>query len=94
MFRVVSVTAFSFTHPPVLSAQLLINPLSLQIPRADFPLFGSRAFSVFGPFTRNVLPLPLRKKPSPDSFKSNLKTFFFFSKQWGKGLTKCRYHIG
>ena len=33
--------------------------------------------SVFGPSAWNDLPLPLRQKPSLDSFKSNLKTFPF-----------------
>ena len=50
---------------------------SLQIPRARLSTVGSRAFSVFGPSTWNDLLLPLRQKPSPDSFNSNLKTFLF-----------------
>ena len=66
----ISVTAFSFTHPPVLSALLLI----FSSPR--FPAVGSRAFSVFRPSTWNEL-LPLRWEPSLHSFKSNLKTFIF-----------------
>ena len=50
--------------------------LSLQIPRTLIFLstLGSRAFSVFGPTTRNARPLPLRQKPSLDSFRSNPKT--------------------
>ena len=51
--------------------------LSLQIPRTRLCTVDSRAFSVFGPSTWNDLPLPLRQKPSLDSFKSNLKTFVF-----------------
>ena len=34
-------------------------------------------FWIFGPSTWNDLPLPLRQKPSLDSFKCNLKTFPF-----------------
>ena len=37
--------------------------LSLQISRTRLSTFGSRAFSIFGPSTWNVLPLPLRNKP-------------------------------
>ena len=39
-------------------------------------LYGHNV-SVFGPSTWNDLPLPLRQKPSPDSFKSNLNTVLF-----------------
>ena len=53
------------------------DTLSLQIPRTRLSTVGSRAFSVFGPSTWNDLPLPLRQKPSLDSFKCNLKTFLF-----------------
>ena len=53
------------------------DTLSLQIPRTRLSTVGSCAFSVFGPSTWNDLPLPLRQKPSMDSFKSNLKTFLF-----------------
>ena len=49
------------------------DTLSLQIPRTRLSTAGSRAFSVFGPSTWNDLPLPLRHKPSRDSFKSHLK---------------------
>ena len=50
------------------------DTLSLQIPRTRlFSAVGSRSFSVFRPSTWNDLPLPLRQKPSLDSFKSNLK---------------------
>ena len=48
------------------------DTLSLQIPRTRLSTVGSRAFSVFGPSTWNDLPLPLRQKPSLDSFRSNL----------------------
>ena len=57
------------------------DTLSLQIPRTRLSAVGSRAFSVFGRSTRNELPLPLRQKPSLDSYKSNLKTECFFPKQ-------------
>ena len=53
------------------------DTLSLQVPRTRLSTVGSRAFSVFGPSTWNDLPLPLRQKPSLDSFKRNLKTFLF-----------------
>ena len=51
--------------------------LSLQIPRTRLCTVGSRAFSVFGPSTWNDPPLPLRQKPSLDSFRSDLKAFLF-----------------
>ena len=51
------------------------DTLSPQIPRTRLSTVGSCAFSVFGPFTWNDLPLPLWQKPSLDSFRSNLKTF-------------------
>ena len=53
------------------------NTLSLQIPRTRLFPVGSHAFSVFSPSARTDLPLPLRHKPSLDSFKCNLKTFLF-----------------
>ena len=52
------------------------DTLSLQIPRTRLSTVGFHAFSVFGPSTWNDLPLSLRQKPSLDSFKCNLKTFF------------------
>ena len=51
------------------------DTLSLQIPGTRLTAAGSRAFSVFCPFTWNDLPLPLRQELSLDSFPSNLKTF-------------------
>ena len=43
-----------------------------------FPLFTSRALSVFGCLsTWSDLPLPLRQIACLDSFRSNLKTFLF-----------------
>ena len=53
------------------------DTLSLQIPRTRLSTVGSRAFSVFRPSAWNDLRLPLRQKPSLDSFKSNLRTFLF-----------------
>ena len=52
------------------------DTLSLQIPRTRLSTVGSRAFSVFGPSTWNDLALPLRQKPSLDSFRCNSKHFF------------------
>ena len=52
------------------------DTLSLQTARTRLSTVGSRAFSVFGPSTWNDLHLALRQKPSLDSFKCNLKTFF------------------
>ena len=57
-----------------------VRTFFLQIPRTRLSsTVGSRAFSVFRPSAWNdlPLPLPLRQKPSPDSIKSNLKTFLF-----------------
>ena len=51
--------------------------LSLQIPHTRLSTVGSCAFSVFGPFTWNGLPLPLGKKPSLNFFKSNCKKCLF-----------------
>ena len=51
---------------------------SLQIPHTRLStVAGSCAFFVFGPSTWNDLHLPVRQKPSLDSFKCNLKTFLF-----------------
>ena len=57
-------------HPPVFSARpLILSASRFLVP--DFPLL------VLGPSTSNELHLPLRQKPSLDSFQSNLKTFLF-----------------
>ena len=77
LLRLISATVFDFALPPVLFAPLLILSFSLHIPRARLSTVGFRAFSVFGPSTWNDLPLPLRQKPSLDSFKCNLKTVLF-----------------
>ena len=53
------------------------DTLSFQILRTRLSTASSRAFSVFGPSTWNDIPLPLRQKPSLDSFKCNIKTFLF-----------------
>ena len=58
-----------------LTVLLQIHSASIQILRMRLSTIGSRAFSVFDLSAWNVLPLPFRKKPSLDSFKSNLKTF-------------------
>ena len=51
--------SFKFTHPPVLSALLLILPASRFLV-ADFPLLVPVPFSVFGPSSLKDLSLPLR----------------------------------
>ena len=71
LLHLISVTVFSFTHPPALSALLQV------ISASKFLTVGSHDFSVFSPSTWNDFPLPLRQKPSLDSFTSNLKTFLF-----------------
>ena len=50
--------SFNFTHPPVLSALLLILPASRFLV-ADFPLLVPVPFSVFGPSSLKDLSLPL-----------------------------------
>ena len=75
LLRLISVTLFSFTHPPVLSVLLLILSAS-RFPVPDFPLLVPALF-VFGPSAWSDLPFPLQQKPSLDSIKSNLKTFLF-----------------
>ena len=57
------------------------DTLSLQTSGIRLSTVCSQDISVFGPYTWNDLPLPLRKKKekklSLDSCKSNLKTFLF-----------------
>ena len=48
----------------------------MLVPRTRLTAVGSRAFSVLGPSTWNDLALPLRQKPSLDSFRCNSKHFF------------------
>ena len=52
---------FNFTHPPVLSALLLILSVSRFLV-LNFLLFGSWAFSVFSPSTCNGLSILLRQE--------------------------------
>ena len=60
-------TVFNFTHPPVLSALLLILYASrFLIP--DFPLLLSVPSLSSAPSQGMTLPLPLRNKPSLDFF--------------------------
>ena len=60
-------TVFNFTHPPVLSALLLILYASrFLIP--DFPLLVSVPSLSSAPLHGMTLRLPLRNKPSLDSF--------------------------
>ena len=77
-----SVTVFTFYTPSrsLRSASDTLG-LQLQILRTRLSTAGSRAFSVFGPSAWNDLPLPLRQKPSLDSFRSNPKTFLFPKQQ-------------
>ena len=53
------------------------DTLSLQIPHTRPFTVSSCTFSDFSPYTWNDLALPLQKKCSLDSIKSNLKTFVF-----------------
>ena len=63
-------------YTPSCTLRSASDTLSLQIPRTRLSTVGSRAFSLCGPSTWNDLPLPLRQKPSLDSLKCNLNTFF------------------
>ena len=65
LLRLSSVTVSKFTHPPVLSALLLILYASrFLIP--DFPLLLSVPSLSSAPSQGMTLPLPLRNKPSVD----------------------------
>ena len=59
----------------MLSVLLLI--LIFQVHCNRLSTVCSRGFYIFGPSTWNDLQLPFQKKPTPDSFRSNLKTFLF-----------------
>ena len=48
----------------------------LQVPRSKTN-FGSRAFAVAGPMFWNILPPEIRANDSLQSFKSQLKTYYF-----------------
>ena len=51
--------------------------LRLRAPPVPQKRYGDRAFSVAGPVLWNKLPMFLKKSPSVDSFKRNLKTYLF-----------------
>jgi len=49
----------------------------MDVPRHSRTTFGRRAFSVTGPTVWNSLSNTLREQSDEDSFKRQLKTFFF-----------------
>ena len=49
----------------------------LEVPRFSWTTVGLRAFSISGPKVWNQLPLKLSKTTSTDSFKKDLKTYYF-----------------
>jgi hypothetical protein len=49
----------------------------LTVPRLSLQTCGMRAFSSFGPKVWNSLPLKLRQTACYDTFKKNLKTYYF-----------------
>ena len=55
------------------------NQLLLDVPKSTLQLkyYGDRGFSVVGPTLWNALPKEIRLCKSVDSFKSNIKTYFF-----------------
>ena len=75
LLRLISVTVFRFTHPPVLSALRLILSVSGFL-IIDFPLLVPSSFLSSAPLHGTTFP-SLRQNPCLDSFKSNLKTCLF-----------------
>ena len=53
------------------------DALTLSIPRVKLVTAGQRAFSYAGPSAWNLLPLQLRRSPTFDSFRNDLKTQLF-----------------
>ena len=51
----------------------------LTVPRCISSFFGQRSFSYSAPRIWNDLPLAVRQSPSLNSFKRNLKTYYFAS---------------
>ena len=49
----------------------------LLVPRTKCKTFGDHAFAVGGPRVWNSLPLAIRNSANVDTFKANLKTFFY-----------------
>ena len=72
--HLISVTIFSFTHPPILSTLLLVLSTS------RLSTVSSHTFSVFSPSTWVTFHflseiIPSTPPPLLDSFRANLKTF-------------------
>ncbi len=53
------------------------DPLRLKLIRVNKVNYGERAYSYAAPLLWNDLPLNIRKCDTVDSFKSNLKTYYF-----------------
>ena len=49
----------------------------LELPKTRLKTYGDRSFVYGAVFEWNMLPLPLRKSPSVEAFKTNLKTHLF-----------------
>ena len=89
LLRLISVTVFKFTLPPVLSALLLILSLSLRIPHNRLSTVDSQSFSVFGPSTWNDLPFLSDRTPVWTPSNQTSRHVFFqnntlasFSSHW------------
>ena len=53
------------------------NTDQLEVPKMNYKKLGEAAFCFYGPTVWNQLPVSLRLAPSVDSFKAQLKTYFF-----------------
>ena len=49
----------------------------LDVPKMKYKKYGKSAFCFYGPTAWNELPLYLRRAPSVDIFKAQLKTYFY-----------------
>ena len=49
----------------------------LEVPTMTYKKYGEAAFCFYGPTTWNKLPVYLRQAASVDSFKAQLKTYFY-----------------
>ena len=49
----------------------------LDFPKMSYKKYGKAAFCFYGPTAWNKLPVHLRQAPSVDSFKAQLKTYFY-----------------
>ena len=76
LLRLISVTVFKFTHPPVLSALLILSVSVSGFLIIDFPLLIPSPFLSSAHLHGTTFP-SLRQNPCLDSFKSNLKTCLF-----------------